>query len=99
MEILSKVIKIQANRVSVIRFVKLYHFIIKITFRSTHLETIATSNGAITNGDVKHAIFGKLGTPAEVALKADSLCKTYDGHHYAVKDVTFNTKVGEACGH
>lgn len=62
---------------------------------STDLESITTSNGSVANGDTKHAFFGKLGTPAEVALKADSLCKTYDGVHDAVKDVTFSVKSGE----
>lgn len=61
----------------------------------TDLESISTSNGSVANGDTKHAFFGKLGTPAEVALKADSLCKTYDGVHDAVKDVTFSVKSGE----
>lgn len=66
-------------------------------FCSTHLESISTSNqnGGVANGDAKHAFFGKLGTPAEVALKADCLCKTYDGMHEAVKDVTFSVKSGE----
>lgn len=59
------------------------------------MESITTSNGSVANGDTKHAFFGKLGTPAEVALKADSLCKTYDGIHDAVKDVTFSVKSGE----
>lgn len=49
----------------------------------------------MANGDAKHAFFGKLGSPTEVALKADCLCKTYDGHQEAVKDVTFSVKSGE----
>lgn len=61
------------------------------------MESVSTSNhnGAVANGDAKHAFFGKLGSPTEVALKADCLCKTYDGHQEAVKDVTFSVKSGE----
>lgn len=66
-------------------------------FYSTDLESITTSNqnGAIPNGDTKHAFFSKAGSHTEIALKADSLCKTYNGHHEAVKDVTFSVKTGE----
>lgn len=70
-------------------------------FCSTNLESIATSNanGTIANGDTKHKMFDKFNasTP-EIALKADSLCKTYGGHQYAVKDVTFSVKTGECFG-
>lgn len=64
---------------------------------STDLESIATSNqnGIIPNGDAKHSFFGKVGSPVEIALKADSLCKTYNGNNEAVKDVTFSVKSGE----
>lgn len=66
-------------------------------FCSTRLESITTSspNGRVANGDSKHSFFGKLDAQAVVALKADSLCKTYDGNHEAVKDVTFSIKSGE----
>lgn len=61
------------------------------------MESVSTSNqnGNAANGDAKHVFFGKFGTSGEIALKADSLCKTYDGIHEAVKDVTFNVKSGE----
>lgn len=69
-------------------------------FCSTNLESIATNaNGVIANGDSKPQMFDKFNaqTP-EVALKADSLCKTYDGHRYAAKDVTFCVRSGECFG-
>lgn len=71
-------------------------------FCSTNLESIATSNanGALANGDAKHNnMFDKFSaqTP-EIALKADSLSKTYDGRHFAAKDVTFSVKSGECFG-
>lgn len=62
---------------------------------STDLKSISTSSGTISNGDTKHAFLDKVGTPSEIALKADSLCKTYSGNHVAVKDVTFSVKTGE----
>lgn len=54
-----------------------------------------TSNGTVPNGDAKLALFNKAGTQTEIALKAESLCKTYNGNNEAVKDVTFSVKTGE----
>lgn len=69
---------------------------------STNLESIATTNanGAVANGDAKHNnMFDKFSAHSpEIALKADSLSKTYDGRHYAAKDVTFSVKSGECFG-
>lgn len=67
-------------------------------FFSTDLEAIITSNqnGALANGNGKMGLFDKVGaTNVEVALKADSLCKTYNGNYMAVNDVTFSVKTGE----
>lgn len=64
------------------------------------MESVATvnGNGTIANGDTKHQLFNnKLNAP-EIAMKADSLCKSYDGRHDAVKDVTFSVKSGECFG-
>lgn len=71
-------------------------FVFSICF-STDLESITTNqNGVnIPNGDAKHEFFGKVTKPTEIALKADSLCKTYNGKNMAVKDVTFSVKTGE----
>lgn len=65
------------------------------------MESIATynANGAVTNGDTKHKMFDKFNAQtADIALKVDSLCKTYDGRHYAAKNVTFSVKSGECFG-
>lgn len=56
-------------------------------------------NSKKTNGEIKKtngdAFYSKTGHLNEIALKADSLCKTYNGNHEAVKDVTFSVKTGE----
>lgn len=57
-------------------------------------------NGSLkkTINSKKDSFFFKLSSPnALVALKADSLCKTYNNNHVALKDVNFSVKVGEVC--
>lgn len=66
-------------------------------FNSTDLEAIITSNqnGFLANDNTKSALANKVNHPVEIALKAESLCKTYDGNHLAAKDVSFSVKMGE----
>lgn len=67
---------------------------------STVLETVASvqHNGSSIKDIKKHSIFSRFGQSyGEVAMKADSICKTYDGTHEAVKDLTFTVKTGEVC--
>lgn len=69
-------------------------------FDSIGLETITTvhQNGSILNDNKKHEFFSKMSNSQnEVALKADGLCKTYNGYYEAVKDVTFSVNLGEVC--
>lgn len=71
-----------------------------IIIYSTVLETVASvhQNGSAVKDIKKHSIFSKFGqSHGEIAMKADSLCKTYDGTHEAVKDLTFTVKTGEVC--
>lgn len=70
-------------------------------FNSTDLEAIITSNqkGFLANGNTKSALANKVKNPVEIALKAESLCKTYDGNHLAIKNVSFSVKMGEVKMH
>lgn len=74
--------------------------LIIIIIYSTVLETIASvqQNGSAVKDIKKHSIFSKFGqSHGEIAMKADSLCKIYNGTHEAVKDLTFTVKTGEVC--
>lgn len=63
------------------------------------MASVRPNNGAGVKDVKKYSIFSKFGqSHGEVAMKADSLCKTYAGNHEAVKNVTFSVKTGECFG-